>query len=301
MKVYVIFAVLLFSFVAFATLSIAIPTCTFRASACSGGETCILSVLQENNTHVGSCSAYNTKVCCTEITTATVRSACNSGEGGAVSMYQTSNSHAGRHEYYSNIVCAKTASNPILANVRSSCLARENCLISVFQQNNTHAGTCSYYGTKICIQELFNVTTTIKLNNTSPNWNDWVNVQGVANRSDGSSIDTSADPEDVKIYVNSSLRCTIDTNSSGGYSCNFRAPSSLGLYEVNVTITDPTTGKSWWNSTTFNVQQQIGQPIEEGASEEDEAESVACYEEPRLVQNPDGTLAVSIVRICVWR
>src|SRR3989338_1765834 len=105
--------VFLFFSLLFVINSEAIPTCTFR-TACNGDETCIFEVLQENNTHVGSCdSPYTTKICCTEITSATIRSSCNAGEGGAVSVYATSNAHAGRKDYYSNIVCAKTTSNPV--------------------------------------------------------------------------------------------------------------------------------------------------------------------------------------------
>ncbi|MBI2084038.1 MAG: hypothetical protein HYT70_00250 [Candidatus Aenigmarchaeota archaeon] len=294
---YLVFFMLVLSLVAFSGISAAIPTCTFRSGSCSVGEECMFSVLQENNSHVGSCNAYNTKVCCTEISSATVRSVCNSDEGGAISMYQTSNAHAGTSLYYSNVVCAKTSSNPIIANVRASCLARENCLVSVFQQNNSHVGSCSYYSNKVCIQEKFNMSITIILNTTSPNWNEGVGVQGNATRADGSAVDTSSDPANVELYVNSSLVCTTDTNSTGGYSCNFTAPAALGLYELNVTVDDPTNGLTSWNSTTFTVKQQFG----EAAAIEGEAESIACYEEPRIVQNPDGTLAISTVRICVWK
>jgi len=290
----------LFSSFLFAVSSVAIPTCTFRTS-CNAGETCIFEVYQENNTHVGTCdSPYTTKVCCTEIDSVAIRSACNANEGGIASMYATSNSHAGRRDYYNNIVCARNTSsgNSFLATMRSTCLARENCAFTVFQQNNTHVGRCGYYSTNLCIQENLNVTITMVLNTSTPNWNSWVQLQGVATRADGTAIDTSADPEDVEVYLNSSWICTTETNSTGGYTCNFTAPSAVGLYQLNATVDDPTTGITSWNTTTFTVVQIFGEPQ---AATEESSESIACYEEPRIVQNPDGTIEVATVRVCVFK
>lgn len=294
----IVLSVLLFFSFLFVVGSEAIPTCAYRTT-CNAGETCIFEVLdQENNTHVGSCdSAYTTRVCCTELSSVAIRSSCNADEGGIISMYQTSNSHAGRRDYYSNIVCAKNSTNPIVANMRSSCLARETCAFTVFQQNNTHVGRCGYYSTSVCIQQDLNVTITMVLNTTAPNWNDVVQLRGVATRDDETAIDTSDDPEDVEVFLNGSRICATDTNSSGGYTCNFTAPQAVGLYLLNVTVDDPTTRKTSFNTTTFNVKQQIGQPL----TAEQAAESIACYEEPRIVQNPDGTIEVSIVRICVFK
>lgn len=237
-------------------------------------------------------------MCCTEITSSTIRiSSCNAGEGEVFSMFATSNAHAGKKFYYNNLVCAKTANNPIITNIRSSCLSREKCVVSLFQENNTHVGSCSYYSNKLCIQENFNITITMILNNTEPNWNEGVMLSGNATRADGSTVDTSADPEDVEVFLNSSKVCTTDTNSAGGYTCNFAAPSAIGLYELNVTVDDPVTGKTHWNTTTFNVKQKFG----EARATETVAENIACYEEPRIVQNPDGTIGIAIVRICVFK
>lgn len=289
-----------FSFL-FVTNSVAIPTCTFRSGSCSGGETCIFEVLQENNSHVGSCdSDYNIKICCTEITSATIRTgSCNSGEDTILTMYQTSNSHAGSKTNYNNLVCARTANSPVLTTIRSSCLSRENCAFTTFQQNNTHVGRCNYYTNLVCIQQRLNNSITIILNVSDPNWNQSVGMEGVFTRSDGTAVDTSSDADsDLEVYLNSSLICRVETNSTGGYTCNFTAPASVGLYELNVTADDPTTSLASWNSTTFAVKQIIGEPQ---ITAEQTSESIACYEEPRIVQNPDGTIEVAVVRICVFK
>ncbi|MBI2547599.1 MAG: hypothetical protein HYW23_04110 [Candidatus Aenigmarchaeota archaeon] len=298
MKAYFMLLIFFFFSLTMAVGSEAIPTCTFRTT-CNGGETCVFNVYQQNNSHVGSCdSEYTTKICCTEITSATVRTySCNAGEGRLVSMYQTANSHAASSYYYDDVVCAKTASNPIVTNIRASCLSRETCALSFYQQNDTHIGACGYYTNQVCVQESFNVTITMILNNTQPIWNESVGLQGVATRSDGTAVDTSADPSDVNIYVNSTLVCSTATNSTGGYTCNFTAPSSIGPYQVIANVTDPTTSVTWTNSTTFTVKQTVGTQ----KTTETTANNIACYEEPRLIQNPDGTLKVSTVRICVWK
>lgn len=293
----IILSVLIIFSLLFVIGSNAIPTCTYR-TACGADELCVFEVLQENNTHIGSCaSPYTTKVCCTEITSATIRSSCNAGEGELISMFQTENAHAGTGNYYSNIVCAKTTNNPVVTNVRTSCNARENCAVSVFQADNTHVGKCAYYSNSLCIQELVNATITMKLNKTQPNWAEGVQLQGVATRSDGTAINTSGVPEDVEVFLNGSRICTTETNSSGGYTCNFTAPSSSGLYQLNVTVDDPLTGKTPSNTTTFNVIQTIG----EAAPSEAAAKTVGCYEEPRVVQNPDGTIEIATVRICIFK
>ncbi len=289
-------AILIILPVLLAVNSLAIPTCTFRTS-CNAGETCIFEVFQENNSHVGNCdSDYTTKICCTELSNVTVRSnSCNSREAPVLSMYQTSNSHAAFGLYYSNVVCANTSSNQILMNLRSSCTPRETCAATFFQNNNTHVGRCGYFANSLCIQEHFAVTITMILNSTSPNWNDVIQLQGVASRSDGTFVNTSGNL-DVTVYVNSSTVCQTDTNSSGGYTCNFTAPQAVGLYNVNVTISDPTAA-TYSNSTTFTVKQTFGETKEV----EESVRSISCYEEPRIIQNADGTIEVATIRICVFR
>jgi len=61
-------------------------------------------------------------------------------------------------------------------------------------------------------------------------------------------------------------------------------------------VTDKDTSKVISNSTSFVVQVEYG---EEEAAEE-AARDVGCYEVPQLVQNPDGSITESTVRICVW-
>ncbi len=273
----------------------AAPECVFRSGSCNAGEVCIFSVFQENNSHVGNCSYYSTSVCCNETTTVAIRSSCNAGEGIVFSTFQENNSHVGHNDYYSTKVCARFANNPVVINVRSSCLSGEACLASKFQDNNTHVGTCTYYSdNRLCLRELLNVTITINLNTTTPSWNEGVRATGRATRDGGSTVDTNAN--DLNIYLNGTLYCTNETDSNGDYVCDLSAPSTLGIYGVNVTIVDPTTSRTWYNtSSSFTIRASFG----EAATSQSEAGSVSCYEEPRVVQNPDGTLKIAYVRVCI--
>ena len=99
------------------------------------------------------------------------------------------------------------------------------------------------------------------------------------------------------VYLNGTVKCTTETDANGNYNCDFNAPGSLGLYQLNTTLKDPLTNIFWSNTTTFQVKVAFGAP----RAEEVEAENIACYEEPRVIQNPDGSLKVSFVRVCVWR
>ncbi|MBI2542790.1 MAG: hypothetical protein HYW24_01240 [Candidatus Aenigmarchaeota archaeon] len=288
-----VFIILLFFL--FVEATEAIPACTIRSS-CLGGETCLFSMYLQNDSHVGHCDYYDNKVCCTEISSATIRSlGCNTGEGEVTTIYQENNTHVGNTTYFTSIVCAKFSTNPVVANIRTACNSRENCSVSVYQENDAHVGHCDYFSNKICVQELFNVTITVNINDTSPTWSGGLRINGKVTRADGTNVDTDA--SGVNIYVNSTLSCTTQSDSSGDYSCDWNAPNSIGLYQANVTVLDPTTSKTWYNTTTFSVRPEVGAT----ASTEITADNIACYEEPMIVQNPDGTITTAIVRLCVWK
>mgnify|MGYP001592914518 CR=1 FL=1 len=277
-------------------VSQAAPSCSIRSGSCNAGEVCIFSIYQENDSHVGNCSYYNNKVCCNETTTVAVRSgSCNADEGKIISEYQENDSHVASKDYYNTKICAKFASNPAVGNIRSSCLTGEACVTSVFQANDSHVGNCNYYSQKICLRELFGVTITVNLNSTTPMWNGGERISGTVSRGDGTFVDSNAN--DLNVYLNGTLYCTNETDSSGNYICDFSAPSSLGIYQANVTILDPLTSVTWWNTASFTVIASSGQPSPASSS----AQTVSCYEEPRVVQNPDGTLTVANVNVCVWQ
>jgi len=137
-----------------------------------------------------------------------------------------------------------------------------------------------------------NGTVSIDLNVTSVGYSDPVNASGQAIYSDTGYIASS----DVEIKIGGDVKCTDTTDASGSYDCEFSAPNQVGTFDVVVEVTDSDTGKLITNSTSLTVSVAYG---EEAVAEEPAAD-VGCYEVPTLVQNPDGSITKSTVRICVW-
>jgi hypothetical protein len=137
-------------------------------------------------------------------------------------------------------------------------------------------------------------TVTADLNASEVWWNDPVKINGSAKRSDQTSIASA----NVEVLLAGKNVCPLAaTGVNGYYSCTFNAPQATGVYEVLVKVTDPQTNKIIANTTSFLVKPSYG-----GTKEEEEiAKGVGCYEVPKIIQNPDGSIKRVIVRVCVWR
>jgi hypothetical protein len=136
-----------------------------------------------------------------------------------------------------------------------------------------------------------NATVTVNLNASYYWWGDGVKVYGSVKRKDGSSVSLS----DTKIYLNQKLVCNATTNMTGDYVCEFKAPSSIGNYNMFVEVIDSQTGKIFTNSTILIVKLAYG--VQE--KELERAKQVSCYEVPQLVVNPDGSMKQVFVKVCV--
>lgn len=135
-------------------------------------------------------------------------------------------------------------------------------------------------------------TILITLNATEVWWNDPVNISIQANRGDKTAISNG------EVVVNlSTTSCAGATDDQGKYSCVLIAPSRVGTYTISVNVTDPQTDETFSNSTTLTVKIAYG----ETKSVMERAKNVGCYEVPRLVQNPDGTITKVMVRVCAWK
>jgi len=136
-----------------------------------------------------------------------------------------------------------------------------------------------------------NATVTVNLNASYYWWGGGVKVYGSVKRKDGSAVSLS----DVKIYLEQNLVCNTTTYNDGNYTCEFKAPSSIGNYRLLVNVIDVTTNKIFVNSTLLIVKVTYG-------AEETElrrAKQVSCYEVPQLVINPDGSIKQVFVKVCV--
>jgi len=136
-----------------------------------------------------------------------------------------------------------------------------------------------------------NATVTVNLNASYYGWDEGVKVYGIAKRKDGGAVSLS----DVKIYLNQKLVCNTTTIMSGEYACEFKAPSSIGNYNLLVEVKDSQTGKIFTNSTLLVVKVVYG--AEE--TEVKKAKQVSCYEVPQLVVNPDGSIKQAFVKVCI--
>jgi hypothetical protein len=136
-------------------------------------------------------------------------------------------------------------------------------------------------------------TVTVNLNATSVGYGAAINVSGSAHYSDTGAVTLS----DVSVSILGVQQCSDTTDAAGGYACVFNAPQQVGTFAINVQVTDKDTGKLITNSTALTVSVSYGEP----ATAERAAQNVGCYEVPSLVQNPDGSITKSTVRICVWK
>jgi len=137
-----------------------------------------------------------------------------------------------------------------------------------------------------------NGTIGVDLNATTVGYQAGINVSGYAAYLDIGFITSS----DVDVKIGGVTQCTDTTGANGQYDCQFTGPNQVGTFTVAVTVTDKDTSKVISNSTSFIVQVSYG----EESSAESAARDVGCYEVPQLVQNPDGSITESTVRICVW-
>ena len=140
-----------------------------------------------------------------------------------------------------------------------------------------------------------NATITLNLNATRVWWGDFIKVYGVAKYKDGSDIPQGTD---VEISLNGDLVNLTEIRENGYYEGTFQAPYKIGMYVVTVNFTDPfVSSKEYGNYTYLYVSPYYG-----GTEREIErAKNVGCYEIPRFVQNPDGSIERVIVKVCVWK
>lgn len=163
-KTFVLFAFLLLTPVATAL------TCTLRGTPCLSNETCLFSVFNTGNAHVGVCGYYGYNVCCDEIISYTNQT-CNASTASILSFYQRNNTHVAQANYYSWQLCAGYSTYPLECSIKGSCETNETCVVSLYGPTNSHVGSCDYYGNKLCcgkLPDLYVNSSSITLNESAP-------------------------------------------------------------------------------------------------------------------------------------
>jgi hypothetical protein len=130
----------------------------------------------------------------------------------------------------------------------------------------------------------------ITLSPTSAWWNDSVTASGYAvwNNEDAFNQTVSVRRD------NSEVCSTIANILTGFYSCSFYAPLEVGSYDYIAYAVNSTAIVSNSSATALNVKLNYGQtPI--GQTER------VVYEQPMLIQEPDGRIRIAWARVKIWR
>jgi len=125
---------------------------------------------------------------------------------------------------------------------------------------------------------------TIFFNSSKVWWNDSVYASGLSLYSNGT-VDVGST---YTFYINGANQCGGSTNSSGGWSCTFRAPIEIGSFTATVSTSSTS------NSTTLYVRPKYGE-TPSGTSDR------AVYENPFFIQDMNGKLKMVMVRITTWK
>ncbi|MCX8179454.1 MAG: hypothetical protein N3E38_01810 [Candidatus Aenigmarchaeota archaeon] len=125
--------------------------CALRASSCNSGEFCLFSRYQENNSHVGNCSAYSFLTCCSDpyLKKVEIKSSCGIGENGTIAMFNYTNAHAEIYDA-NNYVYKVCVSCPWICTLRNNCLSDEYAIASLNATTNSHVASPGYYGNQVC-------------------------------------------------------------------------------------------------------------------------------------------------------
>jgi len=247
--------------------------CTIRSNSCNAGETCMFSLVKTTNSHAGNCDQYTNKVCCSNISSTSIKSSCSSDEGGIISLFATSNAHVERYGQgnYNNHVCAKFASSELNCSLKDSCNSTEVCVVSLNANTNSHAGACTSYSNKICCAQLSDLEvnqSSINENNTSPLYNQSVlfniTVWNIGDRAapnvnvscyyNGIYFDSSAInsiPPDVSMQTPRYTTCAW-TALAGTYNISVRVDPANDIKEYN-----KTNNEAWKLITVSRAPQQL--------------------------------------------
>ena len=122
---------------------------TIRNGTCNAGETCLFSMFEMNDSHIGNCGYFNYSVCYpTTITRTYSNESCAAGYTFILNAYQENNSHVSSTEDYFNYsLCSDNFSS---CTLRAVCNAGEQGIVSLYQENNSHVAEVGNYTNNLC-------------------------------------------------------------------------------------------------------------------------------------------------------
>src|SRR3989344_5576603 len=244
------FLVLLTLTFVFGYVSMTSATFIVRSGSCNGGETCILSMWNLSDSHVGMCGYYtNYSLCTSEVASAVLRNApCNAGEGGMISFYQQNNSHIELYKNgtYGNNVCVPNSK--YYCQLRSSCIPGESSSVSVNNYTNSHIGDVGYYPKTLCCG---NDTTSPAIANEAVNSTEISSSEPV--RLTANVTDSQTPISNVLATINypsgTNANFTMNILSGSIYYYDFADTSSNGTYTWTYTYANDSVD-NWAQKTT---------------------------------------------------
>ncbi len=123
--------------------------CTVRYGSCFYNETCIFSLYQPNDTHIGECGYFNYSLCCGEVLTSKFRNTCKDYETTLISVYKNNDTHVATSDYYSVKVCI--APEAVINIVNGSCSQEEIPMFSLYKLNDSHVAEPGYFSYTVCM------------------------------------------------------------------------------------------------------------------------------------------------------
>lgn len=263
--------------------------CTVSTS-CSGLDVFHISDLTDAHAELNSQSNYQYKVCCNA--TGTDISVSQEISGGFIGLSYPTDAHieAGNKTNYGYHLKFSSTNGTIICDYLSSCSGYNTCLISMSDYTDAHVGDCitNPYQIMLCCKIEY-MSLTLNLNTTIALWNDGVNAYGKAIKNN-----LPLKSSDVVIKFDDEVCCETKTDDDGKYNCSFTVMRNyISNVNITATVTDKDTLQNKTASTTLKVGLSYGHKYYGG--------STGCYETPKLIQNPDNSIDIVIVKICVWK
>ncbi len=131
MKVYILILI----FISF--LAIPIISASIVDGNCPIGETCMFSMYQNNDSHIGECNFYNYSVCYPETINVSLETTCSVGNC-ILSQYRQNSSHVAACNYFNYSLCVQGA-NCSIGTVRSY------EIVTLYNYNNSHVGDIGFF------------------------------------------------------------------------------------------------------------------------------------------------------------
>jgi hypothetical protein len=265
-------------------------TCTVETS-CSYTHAFRISDLTDAHAELSTQSNYPYIVCCR--IDGTSLAVTQEISGGFIGLSYPTDAHveSGNQNNYGYHLSFNPGYGDVYCDVADSCDGYDTCLVSISGLTDAHVGDCatSPYQKKICCSfGLLDIS--LNLNASKVQWREDVKVWGKATKN-GLPLQNA----EVYVRINGIDHCQLQTNSTGDYTCTFNVKKErIDNLNVSATVFDPSSLKQ--KTTYKNLTVFIGFGFEDKGNKD-----LICREIPKSIQNPDGSIDVVIMKICVWK